>query len=97
MDMIGLRLGLVWFLCPKNGLSRFHAGVIRTARGCQAAMLAASRPGPGAGGRFRAASGRDADGAAAEGPRRGRHRGGPTRAGEEGQETTRPEPVAALN
>jgi hypothetical protein len=31
MDMVGLRLGLAGFLCPKNGLSRFHAGVITEA------------------------------------------------------------------
>src|SRR5262245_15983439 len=28
MDMIGLRPGIVSSRCPKNGLSRFHAGVI---------------------------------------------------------------------
>src|SRR5947208_4359647 len=29
IGMIGLRLGIARFRCPKSGLSRFHAGVIR--------------------------------------------------------------------
>src|SRR5947208_11562308 len=28
IGMIGLRLGIARFRCPKSGLSRFHAGVI---------------------------------------------------------------------